>query len=177
MRCQGVGVTEILGGGRSRGSAYGCSDAGNCAYSQLLSELASNSGGVSTWFDRVSGDAGGSAAALASGDLDGRVSDQGDAHAEAVVATQGGDGSLQVHMLDDNVGVGQMVHTSPPVVPPSIGTSAAAPRSLVLAVGDFDSGGQNEIVVFSQAAAAPRPARRSAPSLYSDHPLHRGHSF
>ncbi len=108
--------------------------------------------------------------ALASGELGDWVSDQSHADAEAVVATQGGDGSLQVHMLDDNVAVGQVVDTSPTVVPPSIGTLAAAPRSLAVAVGDFDSDGQNNIAVLWQGRGCSVSGCQSAPHLCSGHP-------
>ncbi len=144
-----------------------CSDSGSCTYTLLLGESAGSATGVPSWLNLVSGDAGGSPVAVAAGDLDGRIDDQGYAHDEAAVAFRGDDGTLQVHVVDYNVTSGQAVDTTPTGTLPSIGTSASGPGSIAVAVGDFDNDGQNEIAVLwqGQGCSAAAPACLSVPHL------------
>jgi hypothetical protein len=124
-----------------------CSGSGTCTYMVLLGDPSAGAGAAPSWFSLVSGDTGGSPVAIATGDLDGRIDDQGYPHDEAAIALRGDDGTLQIHVVDYNVASGQAVDTTPTVSLPSIGTAAAGPGSLAVAVGDFDSDGHNEIAV------------------------------
>jgi hypothetical protein len=120
-----------------------------CMYTQLLGEPSTTGGAVPTWYNQVENNAGEIPVAVASGDLDGRMIN-GFPNDEAAVAYLGADGTLQVHVVDYNVAPGQAVDTSPTVTLPTIGTPQAGPGSLAVAVGDFDSDGQNEIAVLWQ---------------------------
>ena len=144
-----------------------CPASGSCTYTLLLGESAGSATGVPSWLDLVSGDAGGSPVAVAAGDLDGRIDDQGYAHDEVAVAFRGDDGTLQVHVIDYNVASGQAADTTPTATLANIGTSDSGPGSLGVAVGDFDNDGQNEIAVLwqGQGCAAAAPACLSVPHL------------
>jgi hypothetical protein len=144
-----------------------CSGAESCTYTQLLGSPASAANSVPSWLNLVSAQAGGNPVAVAAGDLDGRINAQGFANDEAAVAYRGADGTLQVHVIDYNVAPGQVVDTSPTVALPSIGTPAAGPGSVAVAVGDFDSDGQNEVAVLWQGGgcSGTTPQCTSAPHL------------
>ena len=140
---------------------------GGCSYTIVLAEPQSGDGAILPWITTVSGPAGGSPAAAAAGDLDGRVSAQGFPNDEAVVAYPGVGGALQVSVLDYNVTPGQTAETTPVVTLPALGTAATGPGSLGVGVGDLDNDGQNEVAVLWQGpgCAAAGPQCLSVPHL------------
>ena len=144
-----------------------CAGVGGCTYTLVLAQPQSGDGAILPWITTVSGPAGGSPAAAAAGDLDGRVSAQGFPNDEAVVAYPGAGGALQVSVLDYNVTPGQTAETTPAVTLPALGTAATGPGSLGVGVGDLDNDGQNEVAVLWQGpgCAAPAPGCLSVPHL------------
>jgi hypothetical protein len=147
--------------------ANDCVGPETCTYTLLLGQAAGGTTGVPVWLRRVQGAGGGSPVAVAAGDLDGRISAQGFPNDEVAVASLNPDGTLRVDVVDYNVAPGDAVDTAPAVALPAVGTPATGPGSLGVAVGDFDSDGQNEIAVLWQGAgcAVAAPGCLSVPHL------------